>query len=207
MTTGLSSIFNRRTSMTTGIVFAISFSSFVSRTIIPKATAFAPLLLLQPSLLQQKYSFSSTKSYTQQQQRTFTPFPTSKTTSTSTSTANMSSSSNNSGAGPRQLMIEERLSASSLLAPIHYLDVQNKSHGQHSDESHFKVVIVSDQFEGTRLVGRHRLINKACSEEDGTLGFHSLEIGAAKTIEEWNKNSSIKESPKCRGGDGRGMKN
>eukprot|EP00591_Stephanopyxis_turris_P006153 CAMPEP_0195524604 /NCGR_PEP_ID=MMETSP0794_2-20130614/24524_1 /TAXON_ID=515487 /ORGANISM="Stephanopyxis turris, Strain CCMP 815" /LENGTH=114 /DNA_ID=CAMNT_0040654857 /DNA_START=224 /DNA_END=568 /DNA_ORIENTATION=- len=113
-------------------------------------------------------------------------------------------SSNNYSGGPRQMLIEERLNAA--FSPT-YLDVQNTSHGQKSDESHFKVVVVSDAFEGTRLIGRHRAINKAISESDGTLGFHSLEIGAAKTPEEWNKNSVVSASPKCQGGDGRGMKN
>mmetsp|Transcript_7662 Transcript_7662/g.17350 ORF Transcript_7662/g.17350 Transcript_7662/m.17350 type:complete len:157 (+) Transcript_7662:36-506(+) len=106
--------------------------------------------------------------------------------------------------GPRQALIEERLNQA--LEPT-FLQVENTSHGQKSDESHFKVVVVSERFEGTRLVGRHRAINKAVSESDGSLGFHSLEIGAAKTPEEWNKNNVVAPSPKCQGGDGRGMKN
>ena len=106
--------------------------------------------------------------------------------------------------GPRQTLIEERLN--SVFSPT-FLDVQNTSHGQKSDESHFKVVVVSETFDGTRLVGRHRAINKAVSESDGSLGFHSLEIGAAKTPEEWSKNAKVAASPKCQGGDGRGMKN
>lgn len=106
-------------------------------------------------------------------------------------------------AGPRQALIEERLADA--FAPT-FLDVQNTSHGQKSDESHFKVVVVSEKFEGTRLVGRHRAINSAVSEADGSLGFHSLEIGAAKTPSEWDKNSDVAPSPKCKGGDGRGPK-
>jgi stress-induced morphogen len=47
--------------------------------------------------------------------------------------------------GPRQAQIEERLTE--IFAPI-FLDVQNTSHGQKSDESHFKVVVVSEAFEG-----------------------------------------------------------
>eukprot|EP00527_Entomoneis_sp_CCMP2396_P001250 CAMPEP_0198152164 /NCGR_PEP_ID=MMETSP1443-20131203/58713_1 /TAXON_ID=186043 /ORGANISM="Entomoneis sp., Strain CCMP2396" /LENGTH=113 /DNA_ID=CAMNT_0043818089 /DNA_START=96 /DNA_END=437 /DNA_ORIENTATION=- len=109
-----------------------------------------------------------------------------------------------SAGGPRQSLIEERLN--SAFSPT-FLDVQNTSHGQKSDESHFKVIVVSETFDGTRLVGRHRAINTAVSESDGSLGFHSLEIGAAKTPEEWNKNSNVGASPKCQGGDGRGMKN
>lgn len=106
-------------------------------------------------------------------------------------------------AGPRQALLEERLT--NAFQPT-FLDVQNTSHGQKSDESHFKVIVVSESFEGTRLVGRHRAINQAVAEEDGTLGFHSLEIGAAKTPSEWEKNSNVAPSPKCQGGDGRGSK-
>ena len=62
--------------------------------------------------------------------------------------------------------------------------------------------MVSDAFSGTRLVGRHRAINAAVSESDGKLAFHSLEISAAKTPEEWDKDSVIRASPKCKGGDG-----
>lgn len=108
-----------------------------------------------------------------------------------------------SAIGPRQALIEERLTEA--FSPT-FLDVKNTSHGQQSDESHFKVVVVSESFEGTRLVGRHRAINQAVSESDGTLGFHSLEIGAAKTPSEWEKNSVVAPSPKCQGGDGRGAK-
>ena len=105
-------------------------------------------------------------------------------------------------AGPRQALIEDRLRQA--FAPT-FLDVQNTSHGRKSDESHFKVVVVSEKFAGTRLVGRHRAINHAIAEENGGLGFHSLEIGAAKTPEEWENNSVVRPSPKCQGGDGRGM--
>mmetsp|Transcript_10004 Transcript_10004/g.24977 ORF Transcript_10004/g.24977 Transcript_10004/m.24977 type:complete len:153 (-) Transcript_10004:3155-3613(-) len=108
-----------------------------------------------------------------------------------------------SAIGPRQALIQERLTEA--FSPT-YLDVKNTSHGQQSDESHFKVVVVSESFEGTRLVGRHRAINQAVSESDGTLGFHSLEIGGAKTPSEWDKNSNVAPSPKCQGGDGRGAK-
>jgi len=54
-------------------------------------------------------------------------------------------------------------------------------------------------------VGRHRAVNAAVAEDDGTLGFHSLEIGAVKTPEEWAKGDFVvPASPKCKGGDGRG---
>eukprot|EP00534_Pseudo-nitzschia_fraudulenta_P003650 CAMPEP_0201123932 /NCGR_PEP_ID=MMETSP0850-20130426/9328_1 /ASSEMBLY_ACC=CAM_ASM_000622 /TAXON_ID=183588 /ORGANISM="Pseudo-nitzschia fraudulenta, Strain WWA7" /LENGTH=164 /DNA_ID=CAMNT_0047391053 /DNA_START=133 /DNA_END=627 /DNA_ORIENTATION=+ len=154
-----------------------------SRTIFPTARAFAP----SPQQLQLLSHRTATVATATVSRRSFS------------STIAMSAA-----AGPRQTTIEERLNDA--FEPV-FLDVQNTSHGQKSDESHFKVVVVSERFEGTRLVGRHRAINKAVSESDGSLGFHSLEIGAAKTPEEWNKNSNVAPSPKCQGGDGRGMKN
>ena len=170
-----------RISMTTTFVFALS-CSLASRTIIPTARAFSSVISIsnKPSL---QRAFSS---------------------STTSSSVNMASKNGSAGGGPRQILIEERLK--DVFNPIH-LDVQNVSHGPKSGESHFKVIVVSEQFEGTRLIGRHRAINAAVSESDGSLGFHSLEIGAAKTPNEWNINSSVKDSPKCAGGDGRGMKN
>ena len=54
-----------------------------------------------------------------------------------------------------------------------YLEVINTSHGRVEDESHFKVVVVSEVFEGKRLVGRHQAVNRAVMEEDGTLGFRT----------------------------------
>ena len=104
--------------------------------------------------------------------------------------------------GPRQAWIEQRLAEA--FAPAH-LEVLNTSHGRKEDESHFKVVVVSDAFEGKRLVGRHRAVTQAVAEDDGTLGFHSLEIGVAKTPAEWAANDAVPASPKCAGGDGSGM--
>lgn len=81
-------------------------------------------------------------------------------------------------------------------------------------ESHFKVVIVSSQFETAKTpLARHRMVNKVlCKElappnEGGTV--HALSI-VAKTPAQWGKmvqNSDgkgvvIERSPSCRGGDG-----
>lgn len=104
--------------------------------------------------------------------------------------------------GPRQQLITQRLSDA--FNPAH-LEVINTSHGRIEDESHFKVVVVSDAFDGQRLVRRHQAVNKAVMEDDGTLAFHSLEIGAAKTPAEWGINSEVPDSPRCMGGDGSGM--
>ena len=72
--------------------------------------------------------------------------------------------------------------------------------------SHFKVVVVSEAFADKRLIARHRLINAALLDEDGSLGFHSLSIGAAKTPAEWGVSVEVPASPQCMGGDGSGLK-
>jgi len=104
--------------------------------------------------------------------------------------------------GPRQLQIEQRLADT--FAPAH-LEVLNQSHGRKEDESHFKVVVVSDSFDGKRLIARHRLVNEALLDEGGSLPFHSLEVAAAKTPAEWGIDSDVRPSPRCMGGDGSGM--
>ena len=104
--------------------------------------------------------------------------------------------------GPRQRSIEERLT--SVFQPTH-LEVLNESHGRKQDESHFKVVVVSKAFESLRTLARHRLVNEALQDENGAIPFHSLSVGAARTPDEWGTSDAVPPSPKCAGGDGRGM--
>ncbi|KAJ1453194.1 bola protein [Pelagophyceae sp. CCMP2097] len=104
-------------------------------------------------------------------------------------------------AGPRELRIASQLTE--VFAPTH-LDVLNESHGRHEDESHFKVVVVSDKFDGvSQLIKRHRMVMGALTDNEGKLDFHALSIAVAKTPFEWD--GTVAPSPKCVGGDGRGM--
>jgi BolA protein len=70
-----------------------------------------------------------------------------------------------------------------------------------NSETHFKVVVVSEQFESLALVKRHRLINSALQEQlQGPV--HALSI-VAKSPTQWNAGEThIPPSPHCRGGDG-----
>lgn len=104
---------------------------------------------------------------------------------------------------PRQLHIEQTLLDA--FQPTH-LEVLNESHGAYENESHFKVVIVSDAFSEMRLLARHRAVNAALLDESGQLPFHSLSVAAAKTPVEWAADADVAPSPKCVGGDGSGMK-
>ncbi len=80
------------------------------------------------------------------------------------------------------------------------LQVINESHMHNvppGSESHFKVVVVSDQFADKRLVQRHQLVYQALSEElQG--GVHALAIHAY-TDEEWQQQGTAPASPQCMG--------
>ncbi|XP_050430678.1 DNA-binding transcriptional regulator BolA [Adelges cooleyi] len=67
-------------------------------------------------------------------------------------------------------------------------------------ETHFKVVIVSDEFEGMPLIKRHRLVNEILADELKS-GVHALSI-VAKAPEQW-KDEPVESSPNCRGGFGK----
>lgn len=95
--------------------------------------------------------------------------------------------------------IESKLRAG--LAPLH-LEVINES-GKHSvpkgSESHFKVVVVSESFEGAPLVRRHQSVNGILAEElEGPVHALSMET---LTAAEWERRGGAKrETPECLGG-------
>lgn len=70
-----------------------------------------------------------------------------------------------------------------------------------NSETHFKVVVVSDQFDAVKSpLQRHRLINAALAAElEGPV--HALSI-VAKSPSQWEKNQTVPLSPNCKGGDG-----
>lgn len=87
------------------------------------------------------------------------------------------------------------------LHPLH-LEVVNESNNHNvppGSESHFKLVVVSDQFEGKPLIARHRLINEIlASELQGKI--HALAMHTY-TQQDWvNKNGTAPMSPPCLGG-------
>ncbi|MCL4164638.1 UNVERIFIED_CONTAM: hypothetical protein GTU68_012325 [Idotea baltica] len=65
-------------------------------------------------------------------------------------------------------------------------------------ESHFKVTVVSTEFEGQRLIGRHRMVNKALSEELEII--HALAIHTMTPDEYFAKSGKVPDSPECLGG-------
>ncbi|MBF8999346.1 MULTISPECIES: BolA family protein [Vibrio] len=83
-----------------------------------------------------------------------------------------------------------------------YLSVENESYMHNvppGSESHFKVVVVSSQFEGLKLIARHRLVNQTLADELGT-HIHALAIHTY-TQDEWKERTSgSPDSPLCMGG-------
>ena len=105
-----------------------------------------------------------------------------------------------------QTSIEGKIADS--LKPIH-LEVINESDNHNvppGSESHFKVTVVSDQFNGKMLIARHRIINQLLAEELAG-GVHALSMHTY-TAEEWDeKNNQTRQSPPCLGGAKREQSN
>lgn len=97
-----------------------------------------------------------------------------------------------------QKSIEQKLAGQ--LSPS-YCQVLNESH-MHSvpvnSETHFKVIVVSEIFDGKSRVARHQLINGILAEEIAG-PVHALSI-QAHTDEEWQKRAgAVLDSPDCMG--------
>eukprot|EP00729_Bicosta_minor_P002099 gene2099-11952_t len=87
--------------------------------------------------------------------------------------------------------------------PLH-IEVMNESYMHNvprGSETHFKVVLVSEVFDGLTLIKRHRAVNHTLQEElDGEV--HALSI-QAKTPKQWETSQVVEPSPKCAGGAGK----
>ncbi|GAA5913668.1 hypothetical protein JCM6882_008714 [Rhodosporidiobolus microsporus] len=90
-----------------------------------------------------------------------------------------------SEAGPVESAIRDKLTAA--LSPSSLI-ISNDSHlhrhhapmravGGGNGESHFTVQVVSDKFEGLRMIQRHRLVNETLKGEFEA-GLHALSIKA-----------------------------
>ncbi|MFK7795670.1 MAG: BolA family protein [Gammaproteobacteria bacterium] len=98
-----------------------------------------------------------------------------------------------------QTAIEEKINSS--LSPT-YLEVLNESSNHNvppGSESHFKVTVVSDEFDGKMLIARHRIINNLLAEELAG-AIHALSIHSFTSIEWSEKNGQSRQSPPCLGG-------
>ncbi len=80
------------------------------------------------------------------------------------------------------------------------LDVKDESymHAAGADaQSHFKVTIVSDEFEGKRLIQRHRSVNRVLAEVLSQI--HALALHTY-TEQEWQAQGQAPDTPNCMGG-------
>ena len=87
-----------------------------------------------------------------------------------------------------------------------HLEVINESFMHNvpaGSESHFKIIIVCDDFKDKMLIARHRLVNKVLQDElakeQSKGGIHALALHTM-TMEEWFKKGKVAESPECLGG-------
>ncbi len=97
--------------------------------------------------------------------------------------------------------IKKSIEIKLLLLQPQFLEVINESHKHNvpkGSESHFKVTIVSDEFNGKMLLARHRMVSSILADE-----LHSIHALAMHTITiaEWaEKSGKLNESPPCLGG-------
>jgi BolA family transcriptional regulator, general stress-responsive regulator len=82
-----------------------------------------------------------------------------------------------------------------------FLQVENESHMHNvapGSESHFKVSIASNQFEGMMLIKRHRMVNKVLESE--LQQIHALALHTMTPQEWFDKGGKVADSPLCQGG-------
>lgn len=105
----------------------------------------------------------------------------------------------NSHAGSLAQQIRNRLEDS--LQPV-FIDVIDESFMHNvpkGAQSHFKLILVSDTFEGVPLVERHRTIDRMLAELRPLIHALSLKL---YTRTEWEqRGEQTADSPLCRGGE------
>ncbi|MBA2649036.1 MAG: BolA family transcriptional regulator [Legionella sp.] len=101
----------------------------------------------------------------------------------------------------RHQRIEQKITQA--LAPI-FLNIEDESSNHHvpkDGETHFKVTLVSPNFNHLGRIQRHRLVNQLLESEFG-LGLHALSLHLY-TMEEWEAaGKSTLKSPACKDGFG-----
>lgn len=100
----------------------------------------------------------------------------------------------------RQSLIESRLREA---LPLTHLEVLNESHNHSAgQDTHFKIVAVSDVFSGLRAVARHQKVYALLADEMQR-GLHALALHLY-TPDEWAATGAAPASPACRGGSKHG---
>jgi BolA protein len=102
--------------------------------------------------------------------------------------------------GPREQRLKQILSQ--LFRPL-YLEVENESHNHsvpENSETHFKILVVSEDFEGLSRIDRQRRVNELLKAELQS-GLHAI-TQRLLSPEEWEKQKASLDfvSPNCHGG-------
>lgn len=97
-----------------------------------------------------------------------------------------------------QAIIEEKLLAAFAPSHIEIINESDNHSGPAGRESHFKVIIVSDKFDGLMLIKRHRLVNSVLEDELANK-IHALAMHTY-TNAQWADKAVVPESPNCAGG-------
>jgi len=99
------------------------------------------------------------------------------------------------------MLIKNTIESKLQVLQPYFLEVINESHKHNvpkGSESHFKVIVVADVFQGKRLVARHRMVNTMLADE--LRSIHALVLNTM-TLEEWSdRNEAVNDSPLCLGG-------
>lgn len=85
---------------------------------------------------------------------------------------------------------------------LQHLDVSNESGGHNvpaGSETHFKVVLVSQDFDGMKRLARHRAVHDVLAEELAG-GVHALAVHTYTGTEWRERFGNAPLSPPCRGG-------
>lgn len=98
-----------------------------------------------------------------------------------------------------QATIEEKLANGIDALHLEVINESNNHNVPPGSESHFKVVMVSNAFEGQSLIVRHRTINKLLEDELKNR-IHALALHTYTEAEWRDRHGEAPMSPPCRGG-------
>ncbi|UJF23010.1 BolA family protein [Shewanella sp. OMA3-2] len=93
--------------------------------------------------------------------------------------------------------ITDKLNQSFTPSHLEVINESNRHHVPPNSETHFKVVIVSDLFDGQRPLSRHRSVNGVLADELAN-GVHALSINTY-TQAEWQSLVEVPRTPNCKG--------
>jgi len=98
-----------------------------------------------------------------------------------------------------QTDIENKLANGINLLHMEVVNESNNHNVPPGSESHFKLVLVSDEFEGQSQVTRHRAINKLLADELANK-IHALALHIYTKAEWLERSEGAPMSPPCLGG-------